>query len=235
MRARDDRSPSHAQHNPQGTPEGGEKKRAIQKPGTPLHAGMSASELADQFAVLVRGELDVEALLRQVLEFILAHVGPTNAAVFLPGASGEYSLGAYVNYSCQKETVEVLLDHLANIAAPRLESALGLIHMTTPEHLQDHVGDSADWLNESHMLGMACRSPVTSSEPAECLAVFTLFRDRAMPFDQKHFPLLRAVGDVFGSQLARVIRIHHRHLPRDKWGGLGDPADESDDQGGLAA
>lgn len=235
MRAHDDRSPSHADSSPQGTPESGEKKRAVQKPATPIHAGLSASELADQFAVLVRGELDVEALLRQVLEFILAHVGPTNAAVFLPGASGEYSLGAYVNYSCPKETVEVLLDHLANIAAPRLESAVGLIHMTTPAQLQDHVGDSADWLNDSHMLGMACRSPVASSEPAECLAVFTLFRDRSMPFDQRHLPLLRAIGDVFGAQLARVIRIHHRHLPRDKWGSLGDPADESDDQGGLAA
>lgn len=38
------------------------------------------------------------------------------------------------------------------------------------------------------------------------------------------------IRDEFALQLAKVIRIHHRHLPRDKWGRVGDglEADEDD-------
>ncbi|MFT3684124.1 MAG: hypothetical protein QM783_04210 [Phycisphaerales bacterium] len=50
------------------------------------------AKAANEFARLIQGELDVETLLRHALEFILARVGPTNAAVFLPGSTGEYAL-----------------------------------------------------------------------------------------------------------------------------------------------
>ena len=36
------------------------------------------------------------------------------------------------------------------------------------------------------------------------------------------------------TQLARVIHIHHRHLPKSKWGMIGDPPAETDDYGDLA-
>ena len=36
-------------------------------------------------------------------------------------------------------------------------------------------------------------------------------------------------------QLAKVIKIHHRHLPKNKWGALGDGEDSQDDTGGMAA
>ncbi|MFN0012117.1 MAG: hypothetical protein ACKVS8_10800 [Phycisphaerales bacterium] len=203
------------------------------KGAAPVQVPLSA--LCEQFQTVIRAELDVETLLRQVLEFILAHFGPTNAAVFLPGTTGDYSLGAYVNYTCPKDTVEVLLDHLANIAAPRLEHTTGVLYLRTPQQLTDRLGDSADWLLDHGLVGFTCRSPRTADDPAECLAVFTLFRDRSTPFDPRQFSLLQELSEVFGRQLARVIRIHHRHLPKDQWGSLGDPADDADDRGGMAA
>ena len=45
---------------------------------------------------------------------------------------------------------------------------------------------------------------------------------------------LRIVADLFGKQLGRVIHIHHRHLPKDQWGGFGG-VDEGDDDIDLAA
>ena len=36
---------------------------------------------------------------------------------------------------------------------------------------------------------------------------------------------------LFADQLARVIRIHHRHLPKNKWGVLDPPAHEEDEWG----
>lgn len=192
----------------------------------------SSSERAEQFAALIRGELDVESLLRQLLEFVLANVGPTNAAVFLPGSGGDFSLGAYVNYTCPKDTVEVLLDQLANVAAPRLEATTGPILLNTPAAMEERLGESAEWLRGHHLYGIACRDPKDAH--AECLAVVTLFRDGRTPFDAATPDLLGRLASVFGAQLARVVRIHHRHLPKDQWGALGDPIDESD-EGGMAA
>ena len=42
---------------------------------------------------------------------------------------------------------------------------------------------------------------------------------------------------MFAAQLARVIRVHHRHLPKHKWGRIGDPetGTGSDDESDLAA
>jgi CheY-like chemotaxis protein len=182
----------------------------------------------EELRTLLTGELDVEQLLRHMLEFVLAQIGPTNAAIFLPSTSGDYSLGAYVNYSCPKDTVEVLLDHLANVAAPSLDHAIGVLHLRDPESVEQHIGEYSQWLMDQHVIAFACRAKT------ECLAVVMLFRDPASPFPSHAPMLLGEAREVFATQLARVVRIHHRHLPPEKWGTLGDPP-ESDDQGGLAA
>jgi GAF domain-containing protein len=184
------------------------------------------------FKGLIRGELDIEALLRTTLEFVLARSGPTNAAVFLPTTSGDYSLGAYVNYDCPKDTCDVLLDHLANAVAPRFETAVapgGMTHLTDPEALNEFLGDDADWLKGSHVFGFPC------SHEGECLAIFMLFRDHRSPFTQPLIEQVHTVGELFAAQLARVIHIHHRHLPKHKWGMIGDPPAETDDYGGDMA
>src|SRR6185436_11876429 len=104
--------------------------------------------IASEFNGLIRQELDVESLLRTALEFILAKTGPTNAAVFLPATSGDFSLGAYVNYDCPKDTADVLLDHLAVVIAPRMEHQAELKSLATPEELAAFLGDDAHWLAE---------------------------------------------------------------------------------------
>lgn len=185
------------------------------------------AKAAGEFARLIQSELDVETLLRHALEFILARVGPTNAAVFLPGSTGEYALGAYVNLSCPKDTAEVMLDHLANTAAPKLESAVGVVDLSDAKTMEKVLGEGAEWLQGQRVLAFACR------QENECLAVFVLFREDSRPFAADSSQALSMVRDEFGRQLARVIRIHHRHLPRDKWGAPGDGWDSAEDD--LAA
>ena len=181
--------------------------------------------IAGEFGSLIRQELDVESLLRTTLEFVLAKIGPTNAAVFLPASSGDFSLGAYVNYDCPKDTADVLLDHLAAIIAPRMEHQPDVKALSTPEQLGAFLGDDAHWLADSGVVMFSCH------HEGECLAVVTLFRDRRTPFAEKLLPTLTIIRDLFGKQLARVIHIHHRHLPKDQWGGL----DEGEDDIDLAA
>jgi DNA-binding response OmpR family regulator len=175
--------------------------------------------IAGEFGSLIRQELEVESLLRTTLEFVLAKTGPTNAAVFLPATSGDFSLGAYVNYDCPRDTADCLLDHLAAVIAPRMEHQPDLKSLATPEELGAFLGEDAHWLAESCVVTFSCH------HEGECLAVVALFRDRRSPFPERVLPTLGVIRDLFGRQLARVIHIHHRHLPKDQWGGFGEDDD----------
>jgi len=194
---------------------------------------LSARALAgvtEDFQLAVRHELDIEMLLRTALEFVLQQAGPTNAAVFLPGTSGDYALGAYVNLSCPKETAEMLMDHLAHVSAPKLESLPQLTCGSGPRAVQKLLGQGATWIDDGHAAAFCCR------HGGETLAIFVLFRGIEAAFTPHVQTVLAAIAPVFGEQLARVVRIHHRHLPKDKWGALGDATTGADDDsGGLAA
>ncbi|MEL7472664.1 MAG: hypothetical protein AAGK04_05040, partial [Planctomycetota bacterium] len=90
--------------------------------------------------------LDVEIALRRVLEHVLDRIGPTNAAVFMPDSSGDYSLGAYVNYDRPKDSAEVMLDHLAGVIAPRFEETDGVVSIHNDDQLHQCIGAEAHWL-----------------------------------------------------------------------------------------
>jgi DNA-binding response OmpR family regulator len=190
---------------------------------------MNQVTTATEFKGLIRNELDIESLLRTTLEFVLSRSGPTNAAIFLPTTSGDYSLGAYVNYDCPRDTVDILLDQLANVVAPRFEHTHGLVVLNEREELDRYIGEDAQWLDGSGVTAMACR------HGGETLAVFMLFRDRRNVYSGSLLEQVKTIGELFASQLARVIHIHHRHLPKDKWGMLGDPEHGADGYDDLAA
>jgi hypothetical protein len=173
---------------------------------------------------MVRQELDVENLLRSTLEYMLTRSGPTNAAVFLPTGQQDFNLGAYVNYDLPKETADVLLDHLADSLAPRLQQDTEIRRYDTREQLEARLGDVAGWLGDSSVVTFTCR------DNGDCLAVVALFRDRRTGFSDELLQQLAVLRDIFGEQLARVVRIHHRHMPKDAWPGF----DVEDDRG-LAA
>lgn len=190
-----------------------------------IEAKVKQGSLASEFSTIVRQELDIEGLLRTVLEFLLPRTGPTNAAIFLPGSSGDYALGAYVNYDVPKESCEILLDHLASTLAPKFEGETGVVSLPTREQLIKRLGNDAEWLDDSGVVAMSCR------DGNECLAVLVLFRDRRTPFTAIQTEMLATVRGLFAKQLSRVIKTHNRHLPKHKW----DAIDEGDDDIDLAA
>jgi hypothetical protein len=184
---------------------------------------------ASEFGGIIRQELDVESVLRTALEYVLAKCGSTNAAVFLPSDSQDFTLGAYVNYDCPKDALDMMLEHLVGIVAPRVQDEEGITILTDEHQLADFFGDDAHWLADCTATAFSCR------HKGECLAVVLLFRDRRTPFSESALETLRIISGVFGHQLARIVRVHHRHLPKsqDTWG-LGF-ADEGDDDLDLAA
>lgn len=172
-------------------------------------------ELADQmqnvvetseYAALLRRELDLERLLHQTLEFVLEKAGPTNAAIFLPVTADEYTLGGYVNYDCASGSPEILLNHLADVVAPRVAEEDRHVHLTTNEALAQWLGDDSAYLTDCHMLAIPCYA---ENEP---LAVMVLFRDGTQPLSEDTIHTCRAIAPMLGQYLAKIVRVHHRHL-----------------------
>ena len=184
---------------------------------------MTHVTLATEFRSLVQQELDVEALLRTTLEYMLSKTGPTNAAVFLPTGHADYSLGAYINYDIPRDTVDMLLDHLADIIAPRFASESDMILCRSDAELTRWIGDDASWLSGSDLVSLTCR------RKGEPLAVITLFRDRGHPFSDEVIDRFRVMSEIFAEQLSRIIRVHNRMLPEDQWPGF--EFEEGDDEG----
>jgi DNA-binding response OmpR family regulator len=180
-------------------------------------------EVASEFSSLIRQELDVESVLRTALEYVLAKTGPTNAAVFLPSAGCDWSLGAYVNYDVAKDNADMLLEHLAAIVPPRVQDEHELKSLCGRKELESFFAEDAHWLGDSRVIVFACH------HEGECLGAVILFRDRRSPFADTLIPTLKIVAQLFGRQLARVVHVHHRHLPKDQWGGFGVPEDDDDD------
>ena len=173
-----------------------------------------------EFGVLARLELDVESLLRTTLEYVLHKIGPTNAAVFLPTAGQDFTLGAYVNYDCPKDCVDMLLDHVAAHVAPAIEADPNMRLHRGEEALDELMGEHAAWLT-------GCEAVTFAAEhDDEMLAAVALFRDDRDPFDTQTMRRLGVISDILAQQLARIIRVHHRHLPMDQWDG---PEEQSED------
>ncbi len=183
-------------------------------------------KLATELNAVMRQELDIESLLRTMLEFTLSKIGSTNAAVFLPTSSGDYSLGAYVNYDIPKDAAEVMLDQLADSIAPKFEGCDGVVTLASNDDLDDALGSDAHWLSDQGVMVISC------SHEDECLGVLTIFRNQSRPFGQEDERTLSIIAKLFGEQLGRVIHVHHRHLPKDQWGsidGIEPEYDEDDD------
>jgi hypothetical protein len=183
--------------------------------------------LAAELNAILRQELELESLLRTVLEYLLKKIGSTNAAIFLPSTSGDYTLGAYVNYDCPKDSAESLLDHMAGAVAPAFEEREDIALMRGLGQLRrgldtDQRVGGADWLEDSTIAAFSCR------QEGECMGVVVLFRDRRNPFSPAMVHTLKIIRELFGKQLARVIKTHHRHLPNHQWGGFGADNDDLD-------
>ncbi len=168
--------------------------------------------MATEFRTLLRQELDLEDLLRTALEYLLSKTGPTNAAVFLPDAAGEFDLGAYVNYDCPRDTITVLLGHLCRAACPQMADESGIVSFADADEFASFVGHDAGFLAGCQVIALSCR------HDSKCLAVMVLFRNRQEPFDPSLAGTLDILRGIFAEQVATVVRVHHRasnEWPRD--------------------
>lgn len=190
-------------------------------------------EMTTEFRTLLKQELDVEELLRTMLEYVLTKTGPTNAAVFLPDQAGQYGLGAYVNYDCPRDSMSLLLDYLCQAICPHMAREPEIVSFDDAEEFAQWIGLEGGFLSDSQVIAFTC------SHDDEPLAVIILFRSRSNPFLEELAGTLDTLRSVFAEQLATVIRVHHRarpSWPKDAEDHEPDFDDEyGEEYGGLAA
>ena len=138
---------------------------------------------------------------------MLEKAGPTNAALFLPAIADEYSLGGYVNLDGSRESTTMILQHLADVVAPKMVDRQNALHITDNDALAGWIGADAAYLEDTHVLAVRCQ------HDEETLAVLVAFRDQSTPFAPEMVQTFEAISTLLAEQLSRVIRIHHRHLP----------------------
>ena len=156
------------------------------------------------FAKKVGDELDLEALLRLTLEYLMEQAGPCNAAIYLPATMDEYSLGGYVNLDIPDGAADLLLSSLADTFAPRIAEAAEAVHVTSRAEMERWAGRDAEDLEGRHVAAVSCDGD------DECLAVVVLFRDGETPFEASALDAVAAMAPLLGVALERIIRVHHR-------------------------
>jgi ActR/RegA family two-component response regulator len=199
------------------------------------------------FEAAIQDELDLEALLRKTLEYLVDQTGPTNCAVYLPASADEYTLGGYVNYDVPEASAPMLLDEIGDTVAVAMTDCEHVVHCPDGAMLDQMLGQQAQHLPSDQLLAFSAR------HEDETLAVITMFRPADEPFDQALCEIFGSVAPLLGEALAKLIRIHHRAGifeyddvdPAGEFGDDGDdegwhisdwtPESDEDDDGSLAA
>lgn len=171
-----------------------------------------------EFRTLIQHELDLEQLLRVVLEFLLDKLGPTDAVLFLPSHGDGYSVGGYINATLDTESADVLLNHMADVVAPRVAQCGATMHLKTNEDIKEWIGDDSVWLVDAHVIAAPCM------HRDEVLAVLMLFRDQSQPFDPGFAEAINGLCATLAEHLSRVVRVHDRNP-------FGPPSDDDSDDG----
>ncbi len=177
--------------------------------------GMKLNSMAAQFETILRQDLDLESVLRTTLEYALKKIGSTNGAIFLPNSCGDFTLGAYVNFDLPRDTAETLIAQLADSLAPACEGHRQVVAVPQACELGVASVDADHWMGDHALAVQACW------QDNECIAVIAFFRDPKHPFGKELLPTISLIADTFGRQLARVVRTHHRHKPKEQFGGGG--------------
>ena len=174
--------------------------RAYQELAQQLNTTQTSGEFTDH----IGGEIEIEAILRRTLEWVLEKIGPLNAAIFLPDAEGELSLGAYLNFDTEAQTI--MVDTIAQTAARTALTATAPMIIETDDQLQQLYGEDATLLLGRQWIA------APSHFNRECLAVVCLFRAQGEPVDEKIVQTLESICPVLGERIGRAVKIYQRGL-----------------------
>ena len=158
---------------------------------------------------LLAQESEVESIVELSMQYLIARVGPTNAAVFLMD-QGQYRIAGYVRDDLARRAAGGLVDHLASLWCPRIAAFDEIIRFGPCDPPSARLAEFAGVLPGRAVLAFAC----PNLDPINGCAVVVLFRDGQRPFSPELTKVVHAVGPAFASGLARVRRVLMRAQPQ---------------------
>jgi len=165
---------------------------------------LNETQVHGELAGALGNDVEIEPLLRRTMEWILKKLGPVNAAVFLPDSEGNHTLGAYLNFDTNADSV--LVDVVAQTIVPQAAGGTRTLTVENDGQIDELFGQEGRLLRGRTWLacGAWCRT--------ESLATVVVFRSQGEAVGPEWGRILESVGPVLAERLARAVRIYQRGL-----------------------
>jgi len=176
------------------------------------------------FAEAATQQLDPEGLVTASIQHLVDELGPVNVAVYLGTGSARFGLAAYARADLPRAAIERSLARWAEALCPRMAAEGGPQLFAAASSLAEHDAppghdpraDPAlqrEAIEELGLLERHAAVVVPCKVGGVCDAVFVVLAPASARLRDRVLPPLVELGEVFASQLARIQRVHSRHLP----------------------
>lgn len=140
---------------------------------------------------------DLEQMLCHAMDWLLRAVGYANVAVWLSADDKRFDLGAYMKYTIQGTTE--LTNAMRDGVVQRVIREGCVVIDARNLRAQLSPGEY-ELLRQQMIVGVNC------SYLGESLGVIVLFRDHRTTFKDQDIATIRAIGPVFATMLASIVR-----------------------------
>jgi DNA-binding response OmpR family regulator len=171
---------------------------------------LNTTQITVDYAQMVGTEIEVEGLLRKTMEWILAKLGPVNAAVYLSDADRKFALGAYLNLDTEADAP--MIAAMGETIVRHSESSGNTISVEHDSMIDEMFGEEGRLLKGRAWLSTGCYAPAPRRD---CLAVLVVFKKQGEPIDSMR-NMVEAISPLLGEKIELALELYHRMHPRDE-------------------
>ena len=159
-------------------------------------------DLNSQFVMGLSLAEDQRSIIGRSLDYLIHQLGSTNAAIFLNNTGvGKHRVGGYVHYNCPEELIRRIVDHMADVAAPRIRNNHEMLYLTDNRSINRWLERDGTWLQDYHVIAIPCRWE--DQVPASLM----IFRDAMEPFGHSAPATVNVVSTAMARQMVRILRM----------------------------
>lgn len=174
-----------------------------------IDARTDAAVAAAEFRALAWQELDIESAIAQAIDHMAIRFGACNIAVWLASSRGDFAIAGYGYFDVPRTLAEASLGILAQEMCPLLEAGTVGYEVEDGSSLFTVPPPGGGVLNDRRVI--LC--PL--AHRGEILGAVMLFRSAESPWPMNAQETAAAIGEAFGEQLSRIIRVSNRGP--DRW------------------
>lgn len=162
----------------------------------------TVAQNSDELTSALGDDLEIERLLRKTLELVLRKLGPMNAAIFLPDSEGNFSLGAYLNFDTNPDSVFVTM--VAQTIVNKAALQASTVALPNDASLRECFGSDSTLLTGRTWLA----TPAIKDK--DCVAVMVAFQPQHKTMPPATQKLFESVACLLAEKITRSIDIYNR-------------------------